>query len=334
MSTAEREMAAESWRRAMAPLLERRVGPRKVAIDAEIAPATLWNPVFAGDSSGPAVDKFVRSTSASVPLPASDADIAFAPVTQAVALDRTEGSHLRAPDEHLPAPHRAVRSEAPVRHHAHEGCRARAGETGRRGNRGREVSRATARHSVRREGSARYGGHRDDLRCGAVQEPRPVRRFRGGTAPERSRRRPHRQTESGRARAQRHLVRRPDDEPVAARRRRIGIERRTGRGDGGGARRLLDRQRNGRQHRRPGDALRRDRPASHIRPRPALGRDDALLVARQARPDDAQRRRRDAGAAGDLPVPTLATCRASRVISSSTPRRPRWACASGIFPRG
>ncbi len=66
MSAAERETAAESWRRAMAPLLERRVGPRKVAIDADVAPATRWNPVFAGHSSGPALDRFVRSTSASV----------------------------------------------------------------------------------------------------------------------------------------------------------------------------------------------------------------------------------------------------------------------------
>jgi Asp-tRNA(Asn)/Glu-tRNA(Gln) amidotransferase A subunit family amidase len=82
MSTAEREMAAESWRRSMAPLIERRVGPRKVAIDAEVAPATLWNPVFAGNSSGPLVDRFVRSASVNVPLPASDADIAFAPVTR------------------------------------------------------------------------------------------------------------------------------------------------------------------------------------------------------------------------------------------------------------
>ena len=82
MSAAEREMAVESWRRSMAPLLERRVGPRKVAIDAETAPATIWNPVFAGDRSGPAVDRFVRSASTTVSLPASDADIAFAPVTR------------------------------------------------------------------------------------------------------------------------------------------------------------------------------------------------------------------------------------------------------------
>jgi hypothetical protein len=82
MSTAEREMAAESWRRSMAPLLERRVGPRKVAIEPDIAPATRWNPVFAGESSGPTLDRFVRSTSATVPLPTSDADIAFSPVTR------------------------------------------------------------------------------------------------------------------------------------------------------------------------------------------------------------------------------------------------------------
>jgi Asp-tRNA(Asn)/Glu-tRNA(Gln) amidotransferase A subunit family amidase len=81
MSATEREMAAESWRRSMAPLLERRVGPRKVAIEPDIAPATRWNPVFAGEGSGPTLDRFVRSTSASVPLPATDTDIAFAPVT-------------------------------------------------------------------------------------------------------------------------------------------------------------------------------------------------------------------------------------------------------------
>ena len=37
--------------------------------------------MLAGEQPGPARDRFVRSTSASVPLPASDADIAFAPVT-------------------------------------------------------------------------------------------------------------------------------------------------------------------------------------------------------------------------------------------------------------
>jgi Asp-tRNA(Asn)/Glu-tRNA(Gln) amidotransferase A subunit family amidase len=82
MTSAEREMAAASWRQSMAPLLERRVGPRKIALDPQIAPATRWNPVLAGESAGPSRDRFVRSTSDAVGLPAGDADIAFAPVTR------------------------------------------------------------------------------------------------------------------------------------------------------------------------------------------------------------------------------------------------------------
>jgi Asp-tRNA(Asn)/Glu-tRNA(Gln) amidotransferase A subunit family amidase len=82
MSAAEREMAAASWRRSMAPLLERRVGPRTIALPPEVAPAMRWNPVLGGASSGPARDVFVRSASEVVPLPPVDADIAFAPVSQ------------------------------------------------------------------------------------------------------------------------------------------------------------------------------------------------------------------------------------------------------------
>src|SRR5213592_990422 len=59
MSAAEREMAAASWRQSMAPLLERRVGPRKIALEAQIAPASRWNPSLSGES-GPAQDRFVR----------------------------------------------------------------------------------------------------------------------------------------------------------------------------------------------------------------------------------------------------------------------------------
>ena len=82
LSAEEREMAAASWRRSMAPLLERRVGPRKIALEPDIAPATRWNPVLAGENPGPARDTFVRSRGEAAPLPANDADIAFSPVTQ------------------------------------------------------------------------------------------------------------------------------------------------------------------------------------------------------------------------------------------------------------
>ena len=82
MAPADRQMAADSWRRTLASLYERRTGPKKVAIDASIAPATHWDPVLPGLKSGPDRDRFVRTKNDPGPLPASDADIAFAPLTQ------------------------------------------------------------------------------------------------------------------------------------------------------------------------------------------------------------------------------------------------------------
>jgi Asp-tRNA(Asn)/Glu-tRNA(Gln) amidotransferase A subunit family amidase len=82
MTSSERTMAAATWRATMAPLLERRVGPRKVALEPELAPATRWNPLLPGEAIRPARDRFVRGARDPGPLPASDADIAFAPITQ------------------------------------------------------------------------------------------------------------------------------------------------------------------------------------------------------------------------------------------------------------
>ena len=82
MTDAERAMAVGSWRKAMAPMLERRTGPRKVALGPEIAPATVWDPVLPGLTIGVQADRFVRSNADSGPLPSSDDEIAFAPVTR------------------------------------------------------------------------------------------------------------------------------------------------------------------------------------------------------------------------------------------------------------
>jgi Asp-tRNA(Asn)/Glu-tRNA(Gln) amidotransferase A subunit family amidase len=82
LTPAERQQAADSWRTSMAPYLERRTGPRKVAIEAADAPATLWNPMLPGLASSPSTDRFVRSKDDGAPLPSSDDDIAFAPVTR------------------------------------------------------------------------------------------------------------------------------------------------------------------------------------------------------------------------------------------------------------
>jgi Asp-tRNA(Asn)/Glu-tRNA(Gln) amidotransferase A subunit family amidase len=73
--------AAESWRQAMAPLYERRTGPRKVAIEDDLAPWSTVRAVQPGMPSGPERDRFVRTSADPGPLPANDEDIAWSPVT-------------------------------------------------------------------------------------------------------------------------------------------------------------------------------------------------------------------------------------------------------------
>ena len=82
MTEAERSMAVGSWRRAMAPMLERRTGPRKVVLEPELAPASRWNPVLPGVTAGPQRDRFARSSADGTALPTNDDDIAYAPVTR------------------------------------------------------------------------------------------------------------------------------------------------------------------------------------------------------------------------------------------------------------
>jgi Asp-tRNA(Asn)/Glu-tRNA(Gln) amidotransferase A subunit family amidase len=82
LSAAERDMAAKSWRGSMAAFLERRTGPRKVSLEPELAPATRWIPLDTTERAAAIHDKFDRSHIDPGPLPASDAEIAFAPVTR------------------------------------------------------------------------------------------------------------------------------------------------------------------------------------------------------------------------------------------------------------
>jgi Asp-tRNA(Asn)/Glu-tRNA(Gln) amidotransferase A subunit family amidase len=82
LSAAAREMAAGNWRKQIAPVYERRTGPRKLMLEPTVAPATRWDPVLSRQSVGPARDRFVRSKADGARLPGADSDIAFAPVTQ------------------------------------------------------------------------------------------------------------------------------------------------------------------------------------------------------------------------------------------------------------
>ena len=77
----DRTQAAGNWRQAMAGLYERRTGPKKVAIEATVAPYSTWNPVLPGQSPGPERDVFLRATKEIPSMPESDAGIAFAPIS-------------------------------------------------------------------------------------------------------------------------------------------------------------------------------------------------------------------------------------------------------------
>jgi hypothetical protein len=81
MTGPERAMEAGSWRKTMASLYERRTGPRKLALESTLAPASRWDPVLPGLKVGPERDRFIRSKIDPGPLPANDADIAFCPLT-------------------------------------------------------------------------------------------------------------------------------------------------------------------------------------------------------------------------------------------------------------
>jgi Asp-tRNA(Asn)/Glu-tRNA(Gln) amidotransferase A subunit family amidase len=82
MTTAERDLAARTWRTNLASVYERRTGPRKIALEPELAPYSRWDPVLPGEKHGPERDRFVLKAADPGPLPASDDEIAFAPVTR------------------------------------------------------------------------------------------------------------------------------------------------------------------------------------------------------------------------------------------------------------
>jgi Asp-tRNA(Asn)/Glu-tRNA(Gln) amidotransferase A subunit family amidase len=113
--------AAGNWRQSMAAVYERRVGPRKLAIGYDVAPATVWNPlmpkvqgVAAGDvdrkkikTELKAEDPAMLSNGSSSLVvtnapPSSDTDIAYASVaqlskwiqTKAITSERLTGIYL------------------------------------------------------------------------------------------------------------------------------------------------------------------------------------------------------------------------------------------------
>lgn len=135
----ERQEAADTWRKTMAALYERRTGARKFAPDASTAPATFWNPMLPRLNTMPSRDRFVRSQTDRPPLPANDAEIAYAPLArvsrwiESLKLTSERLTHI------LSGAHRAVRVETGVHNYPDAGPGIGAGqESGmpicRRGN--------------------------------------------------------------------------------------------------------------------------------------------------------------------------------------------------------
>ncbi len=82
MTEPERAEAAINWRSSLAPVYERRTGPRRLPIEPAIAPWSRWDCALPGTSPGPDQNRFVRSHAETAPLPDRDEDIAFATVSQ------------------------------------------------------------------------------------------------------------------------------------------------------------------------------------------------------------------------------------------------------------
>jgi len=82
LTGAERAVAAASWRVNLASVYERRTGPRKVTLDATLAPWSRYVSVLPGQPAGPQHDQFFRSQTDAGAVPSDEADIAYAPVTQ------------------------------------------------------------------------------------------------------------------------------------------------------------------------------------------------------------------------------------------------------------
>src|SRR5216684_5956898 len=72
LTPAERTQAADSWRVDMAALLERRAGPRNVALESTLAPFSRYDSVLPGQHPAVQRDHFIRTNSDPGPLPLND----------------------------------------------------------------------------------------------------------------------------------------------------------------------------------------------------------------------------------------------------------------------
>jgi hypothetical protein len=261
-----------------------------------VAPATVWNPVIPGVTVNNLAGNFVRSATTGKALPASEEEIAYAPVTQlsswietkAITSERLTEIYLARLERFNPKLRCVITL---TRDHALEQARQA------------DKEMAAGKHRGPLHGIP--WGAKDLLDTAGIPTTYGAEPYRD-RVPKEDAAVTARLNAAGAV-----LVAKlslgalalndiwfggqtmnpwiPDAEGASA-----GSRYR--RGAGG----ICDRQRNRRQHRLALDALRRHRSQAHLWTRSPDWSNDALLVARQAGPDGAQRRRHDAGVAGDL----------------------------------
>jgi len=73
--------AAGNWQQSMASVYERRTGPRKLAIEDTISPATVWNPLLSAPVAASGTGVLPKRLYHLPGLPEKEEDIAFAPVS-------------------------------------------------------------------------------------------------------------------------------------------------------------------------------------------------------------------------------------------------------------
>jgi hypothetical protein len=171
----DQAQAAGNWRSAMAPLYERRVGPRKVAISETTAPYSRWDCTLHGMNPGPSQNRFSPSTGVVPPMPSTEEAIAYSPVHH-LSLDPDPAAQKHPPRPHLSRTHRAVQPQAQLHHHPHPRPRPRTSQSRRRRNRRRPLPRPTPRHPLGREGSPRHRQHPHHLRRRTLSQPNPHHR--------------------------------------------------------------------------------------------------------------------------------------------------------------
>ncbi len=103
LSAAERAQAAANWRNSMAPLYERRMGPRKVAIETAVQPWSRWDPVLPGAEALPTAKRVFAQQGQ---CPASSVERRRHCVRsghRSFALGETEKNHVDPADRNLSA---------------------------------------------------------------------------------------------------------------------------------------------------------------------------------------------------------------------------------------